>query len=147
MNITKLITFGKFFKSIMDTINSIVVDKKRTIKFKDILYCCLYMNGSSCSYSLANINMGINNIIDVSDTALKNKRNVYNYIYFKQISDTLVNFIYNDIDMPRIIAVDGTYIPLLIKLQRYGFRTLINDTYCTGLSAEKKLIKSNITRK
>ena len=44
-----------------------------------------------------------------------------------------MDFIYNENDTPRIIAVDGTYIPLSINLKQYGFKTSVNNTYCTGL--------------
>lgn len=145
MNIDSLITFCKFFKSTVDDINIETSCKTKIITFKDILYCCLYMNGNSCSYSLANMNMDMNDIIDVSDTALKNKRNMISYIHFKHISDTLINFIYNNDDSPRIIGVDGTYIPLSIKLKEYGFKESARSTYCIGLvsslfDVEKKLL-------
>ena len=134
MDVTKLVTFGKFFKSTIDALDNIFYDKKQIITFKDILYCCLYMNGLSCSYSLTNINMYMNDIIDVSNTALKNKRDTYSYIYFKQICNTLLDFIYNDNNnTSRIIAVDGTNIPLSINLKKYGFSTSVNNTYCRGL--------------
>ena len=118
MDISGLVTFGKFFRLTVDDINEKCLGTQRKITFKDILYCCLYMNGTSCSYSLANINICMNNIIDVSDTALKNKRDTYNYTYFKEICNALLDFIYNNNNDSRIIAVDGTYIPLSINLKK-----------------------------
>ena len=110
MDIEKLVTFCEFFRSTIESIDDASI-RTKIITFKDIIYCCLYMNGSSSSYSLANINMCNNDIIDVSDTALKNKRNAIDYIHFKKISDALLNFVYQGgEDEPRIIGVDGTYI-------------------------------------
>ena len=73
MNIDEPMEFCKFFKSIVKKINNKISSRTRCITFKDILYCCLYMNGNSFSYSMTNINMYINNIIDVSDVALIEK--------------------------------------------------------------------------
>ena len=70
MDFEKLTTFCKFFRATIESINNDASSKTKKITFKDILYCCLYMNSSSCSYSLAN--MCMNDIIDVSDTAIKN---------------------------------------------------------------------------
>lgn len=72
--VEKLIIFCKFFKSVVKTINNETPNRTKIISFKDILYCCLYMNGNSCSYSLANINMYMNNIVDVSDNSLIKKK-------------------------------------------------------------------------
>src|ERR1700678_3058179 len=119
--IDNLIMFCKFFRFLVEQINKDISNKKNIISFKNILYCCISMNGNSWSYSLANINMSMATIIDVSDCALKKKRNLINYIYFKTISDEILNFIYKDNDSPRIIGVDGTYIPLSIELNKYGF--------------------------
>lgn len=132
MDISEFVTFSKFVRLTIEDINDEIPQKTREITFKDVVYCCLYMNGSSCSYSLANINMCMNDIIDVSDTALKKRRNVFDYIYFKQITDTLLDFIYQD-DTPRIVGVDGTYAPLSIELQEDGFKPSPKNTYCSCL--------------
>ena len=131
MNTDKIITFFKFIRMIIEKINKEFENK--IISFKDILYFCLYMNGTSCSYSLANIHMNINDIIDVSDTALKNMRNKIDYTYFKQISDTLIDYVYKDNNEKRIIGIDGTYTPLSIRLKIYGFEVSKTNTYCIGL--------------
>lgn len=105
----------------------------KVITFKDILYCCLYMNGKSCSYSIANTNMCMRDIIDVSDTTLKIGRKEINYKYFKKLNDTLVSFVYENNENPRIIGADATYIPLSIELKEAGFCVSKKDTYCIGL--------------
>lgn len=97
--------------------------------FKDVLYYCLYMNGNSYSYSLANINMLMNNIFDISDSSLIRKRNTIKFIHFKEISDRLIKYIYKD-ETPRIIAVDGTYIPLSIELKNMVFTVLKKNILC-----------------
>ena len=68
------------------------------------------MKNNSCSYSLVNINICMNDIINVSDTALKNKRNMTGYIHFKKVSDTLLDFFFIYQHNPRIIGLDVTYI-------------------------------------
>ena len=73
------------------------------------------------------------NIIDVCDSSLIKKRNIISYTYFKNISDSLLNYIYKNNNKPRIIGVDGTYIPLSIELKKYGFRATKKNTYCIGL--------------
>jgi hypothetical protein len=65
---------------------------------------------------MANINMYINNIIDISDNSFIQMRHSINYIHFKQISDELVDFIYKNNNETRFIAVDGTYSPCKKKL-------------------------------
>ena len=153
MNFEKLATFCKFFRATIESINNDASSKTKKITFKDILYCCLYMNGSSCSYSLANINMCMNDIIDVSDTAIKNKRNAIDYIHFKKVSDTLLDFVYQENNNQRIIGVDGTYLPLSIELKKFGFQTSGRNTYCIGLVSslydidKKMLINYNLSKK
>ena len=151
MDFNKIINFLKIFKSIVENIKN--DGRNKIITFKDIFYCCLYMNGNTCSYSLANINMCTNDIFDVSDTALKKKRNSINFIHFKQISDSLIDFIYENNNEPRIIGVDGTYIPLSIDLKKEGFKTSKRNTYCIGLISslfdinKKILINFNLCTK
>src|SRR5437016_5249897 len=133
IDIDPLISFSKFFRSIVERISDELSDNTKIITFKDILYCCLYMNGNSSTYSLANIHMCMNDIINVTDTALKNKRDTFNYIYFKQISDTILNYTYEDDETSRLIGIDSTYVPLSIELKEYGFQPSIRKTYCIGL--------------
>src|ERR1700729_3597135 len=132
-NINELIDFFKFFRSVVKKINDNIPNKTKIISFNDILYCCLYRSGNSCSYSLTNINMCMNNIIDVSKVSLIKKRDSINFVYFKKICNEILNFIYKDHDKQRIIGVDGTYIPLSIELKKYGFTTSNKNTYCIGL--------------
>ena len=133
MNIDKPIEFCKFFKSIVKKVNEEVSTKNEILRFKDILYCCLYMNGNSYSYSLANMHMYMDNIIDVSDCALIKRRKTISHIHFKKIRNGILNFIYKNNNTPRIIGVDGTYIPLSINLKKYGFPCTTTNTFCTGL--------------
>jgi Transposase DDE domain len=133
MNIDKLIEFFKFFKSVVEKMNNESLGRTKLITFTDIIYCCLYMNGNSYSYSMTNLSMFVDNIIDVSDVAFKNKRNTVGFIPFKNICKEMLNFVYNGNNTPRIIGVDGTYIPLSIELQQYGYPTSKKNTYCIGL--------------
>ena len=131
IDIDEIVIFCKFLNDTIKNEGSTI--QIGSIGFKEILYYCLYMNGTSCSYSLVNIHMEMNEIIDVSDTILKNCRNKVSFAYFKRINDELLNFIYATINEPRIIGVDGTSIPLSIKLKEYGYRATISNTYCTAL--------------
>ena len=151
MNFVKIIDFLKFFRSSVESIQ--ITGRNKIITFKDIFYCCLYMNGNSSSYSLTNINMFINDIFDVTDTALKKKRNNVNFVHLKQISDSLIDFIYENDNEPRIIGVDETYVPLSIDLKDEGFKTSKRKTYCIGLISslfdinKKLLINFNLCTK
>lgn len=131
MNIDNIITFCHFFKSIINELSNEINTKVLT--FREILYCCLYMNGCSCSYSLANINMYLHDIIDVTDTTLKLARDEVDFKHFKKINNMLLNFIYLSDNKQRIIGVDGTYIQLPIELKDYGFNVSENNTYCIAL--------------
>ena len=133
MDIDKLVEFCAFVKGVVKKISIEASDRTKIIAFKDILYCCLYMNGNSCSYSTASLNMYVDNIIDVSDPALITKRDTVSFGYFKKISNEIRNFIYKNNDTPRILAVDGTSIPLSIELEKYEFHTSPKKTYCIGL--------------
>ena len=130
MDFEKIITFCKFFKTTIDEVNNKFNNK--IISFIDILYCCLYMNGTSCSYSLANIIMCANDIIDVSDSSLKKKRSTISYSNFKQISDSLINFIYEDDNDKREIDViirlrnNGLLVKNMIKKGQTSMITKIN---------------------
>jgi hypothetical protein len=131
MDIDNLIVFCKYFRSVVNETES--PGRTRIITFKDVLYCCMRMNGNSHSYSMTNLDMYIDDIIDVHDQALQQKRDTVGYCPFKTICKELLNFVYKDNNTPRIIGVDGTYIPLSIELEKYGFRTSKKSTYCTGL--------------
>jgi hypothetical protein len=71
------------------------------------------MNSNQCSYSLVNINMAINEIINVTDSALVHKRSSINSFHFKKINETLLKCIYKN-NKPKIIGIDETFIPLSI---------------------------------
>jgi len=133
MNIDRVMEFFKCFKSIVEQASFESSGKTKLITFTDILYCCLYMNGNSCSYSMANLSMYVDNIVDVSDVAFKNKRNTVGYVPFKNICKGMLDFIYKDHVTPRICGVDGTYVPLSLELQKSGFPTSKKNTYCIGL--------------
>jgi len=138
-----LMDFCKFFKCTIKN-NKHIPNRTKKNSFIDVLYFCLYKNGNSCSSSMANINMYINDIIDVSDNSFIQMRHSINYIHFKQISDELVDFIYKNNNETRFIAVDGTYIPLSIELKKYGFMTSKKDTYCIGLICSLFDVKKKI---
>jgi hypothetical protein len=131
--VDEIIDFCKFFKSIVKDVESDIPNRTKVITFIDILYYCIYMNGNSCSYSMANINMFLMDIFDVTDSSLIQKRNSVNFSYFKQISNSLGDFFIKNNTSPRIFAVDGSYIPLSIDLKKYGFLPSKKNTYCVAL--------------
>jgi hypothetical protein len=94
--IDELTDFCKLFRSTVSKVASKIPNRTKVITFRDILYCCIYMNGNPCSYSMANINMFLKDIFDVTDSSLIKKRNSIHFSYFKQISDTLGDIFYKN---------------------------------------------------
>jgi hypothetical protein len=114
--LNKCYVFITFFKFIVTRVSNKIPNRtKKKFTFKNILYCCLYMNGNSCSYSGTNLHMYINDIINVSDMALIKRRDSISYKFFREINNEILNFIYGNNKSPRVIAVDGTYISLSIN--------------------------------
>jgi hypothetical protein len=74
----ELIEFCKFFKYVVEIVNTDTLVRRNILSFNDILYCCMYINGNSWSYSLTNIIMRMDNtIINVSDNAFLSNKKVY----------------------------------------------------------------------
>src|SRR5579883_1775380 len=111
--------------------NDNIENRDNIIGFMDIMYCICFMSLGN-SYSITNMNMRYNNILTVTNSALAKKRNSIEISHFKLINDNLLKYIYSSGEK-RIIGVDGTHIPLSIKLKEHGFKSTINDNYCNVL--------------
>ena len=117
MNIGIVIIFAKFIKSCLSGTN-IDTCRNKYITFKDIFYFCSHKNGNSFSYSLANYHMKMKNITNVTDKAYLIKRNSIDPIYFEKINDYLLEHLYKNNGTPRILGIDGTYLPVSINLKK-----------------------------
>jgi hypothetical protein len=115
MNIDALIDFCTKFKYIVEHTPSL--GRINILTLKDILYWCLHMNGCNHSYSMSTLHLYMDVVADVKDSSFGRKRDTIGYAPFKQICQGLLDYIYKNNNTPRIIAVDGTYIPLSIKLK------------------------------
>jgi hypothetical protein len=142
--VDELTDFCKLFRSTVSKVANKIPNRTKVITFRDILYCCIYMNGNSCSYSMANINMFLKGIFDVTDSSLIKKRNSIHFSYFKQISDTLGDIFYKNDTSQRIFGVDGTYIPLSIELKKYNFLPSKKNTYCVALVSSLYDVINNV---
>jgi hypothetical protein len=130
-----IIEYFKFFKSCIEDIGKSIDVRNRNITFKDIVYFCMYKNGNSYSYTQTNIKMQIKNLLNVSDQAIIKKRNSINPNYFKKINNKLLNYAYINSNEPRLLAVDGTYLPVSVNLNKYGYRTSKKKRYCSILNS------------
>ena len=125
----------KFKKCLMTSINNInkeIKKRSRNISFKDVIYYFCILIGNNQSYDDVNANLKINNILNVSKTALiKYKKNI-DCDFFIEINNCLLKHIYCD-DNKRLLAVDGTIIVLEKSLKKYGFKMSRNGNYCITL--------------
>jgi Transposase DDE domain len=120
------------YTSIEKINNSIGTRSDSQIFFRDILYYSSLIIGNNQSYNIINTQLKINNILNVSKNALVKQKNNLEYNHIDTLNNDLLNYIYES-NNPRIIAVDGTYITLLKKFEKYGFTTSKNDDYCIAL--------------
>jgi hypothetical protein len=79
--------------------------------------------------------MQIKHILNVSDKAIIKKRNSIDHSNFKNIHDELLNYAYRNNNEPRLLGVDGTYLPVSIHLKTYGYRATPNKTFCSILNS------------
>ena len=125
------IDFSKLLRTNIISEEETIEGRHRKITFTDIIYCITHLSLNN-SYYITNMNMFINNILDVSVSALIKKRDTISSKHFKLINECLLNKIYKYGNV-RILGVDGTYIPLSIELKNEGFSTNPNNTYCIAL--------------
>ncbi len=108
-----------------------ITTRKRSISFKDVIYYSSYRIYNNYSYNIANSHLKIKNILDVSKTALINKKNNIDCKYFKQLNKELIDCIYKN-HTQRILAIDGSRINLLESLNT-NYKLSSNRNYTSAL--------------
>jgi hypothetical protein len=132
MDLQFFVDLSVFLKNAIKNVNNDINIHVKKIELIDVIYYITYMCLNNYSYSITNMHLQINNILNVTVSALAQKRDSIKSKYIKLINDNLLNDIYHDKE-ERIIACDGTCISLSIVLKKYGFRSNQNETYCIAL--------------
>ena len=73
----------------------------------------------------------MNNITNVTTTAIIKRRNEIVADKFLEVNDSLINYIYSD-NKPRILTVDGTQITMSKSLSKYGYKDSKNKMCSVG---------------
>jgi len=139
MNIDKIKKFQKILNSNIKNINNKIIKRNRKIDFKDIIYGSIYKIVNNTSYEDVTvqinknfINKNINN--KVTKSAFIQKRNDIPNEYFLNINNSFINYIYENIKKPRIIAVDGSFLNLYKSFDKYGYEYASdNKSYCKAI--------------
>lgn len=112
--------------------NNLPTRSDAKITFRDILYYSTIIIGRHQSFIEANTTLKIDNILNVSRSALPKRKTKLDASLIEDLNNDLLEYIYYDDDEPRIIAVDGTHINLPKDLVEYGFKLGPNNIYCTA---------------
>lgn len=139
MNIDKIKKFQKILNSNIKNINNKIIKRNRKLDFKDIIYGSIYKIVNNTSYEDVTfqinknfINKNINNT--VTKSAFIQKRNDIPNEYFLNINNSFINYIYENIKKPRIIAVDGSFLNLYKSFDKYGYEYASdNKSYCKAI--------------
>jgi len=139
MNIDKIKKFQKILNSNIKNINNKIIKRNRKLDFKDIIYGSIYKIVNNTSYEDVTfqinknfINKNINNT--VTKSAFIQKRNDIPNEYFLNINNSFINYIYENIKKPRIIAVDGSFLNLYKSFNKYGYEYASdNKSYCKAI--------------
>lgn len=129
---SKILNLKEFLNNNCNYYTYKICDRQRKLDFSNLLFfiCNLIINNSS--YTVANSNLKINNIIDVSAQAIRKKRNNIDNNIFEQLTMKLYKHI-NDSGLLKndnIFAIDGTKITLDKSFTKYGYYLTPNKSYC-----------------
>jgi hypothetical protein len=125
--------FKNFLNSTPKNINNQIKKRKDVkINFKDIIYYSSLLISNGYSFDSVNSYLKIKNILDVSQVALIKRKNNLNSEYFNDLNNNLLGYIYSD-DDKKILAMDGTYIVILLSLSKENIKVSRNGNYCIAL--------------
>jgi hypothetical protein len=134
INLDKIIKFKNCLCENIKIINEKVSKRKRKLNFKDILFYSVYKNGNNYSYETTNSHLKFLNIAETTKQTLSKRRKSIDPLYFKQLNDELINFIYKNDKDRRFIAIDGSKINLDAKFGKQDIYKLSkNKNYSTAL--------------
>jgi hypothetical protein len=118
----------------IEEINETIEKRNRKISLKDIIFYTVLKNANGYNYSYINLLSQSKQFVEESSiSSLKKRRLTTDNNNFKILNDKLVNFIYRKNESTRIIAVDGTYIPLPKIYNKLGYKLTKNGSYCSVL--------------
>jgi len=133
MKINDIEIFKKCIYNYNEKINNVLnIRTDSKIFFKDIIFYSSLVIGNSSSFEVVNSQLKVNNILDVSKTALINRKNNLHADNILELNNDLLNHIYSS-KKPRIIGIDSTFLALLKEVKKYGFSFSRNNMYCTAL--------------
>jgi len=139
MDIKNIKCLQKILNNNINNINNKIIQRNRKITFREVLYGSIYktINNTSFDYVSNQINKHfIEKNIDktITKSGFLNRKNNISSEYFLKINDSIIDYIYNKIKTPRIIAVDGSFINLYKNFSEYGYEYASeNKNYCHGI--------------
>ena len=137
-----------FIKDIHVTINNLfqkynneIIKRDRKVSFKDFLYAITYMTALNKSYDMTISHLQINNILNISKSALTEKRNSINCDVIKRFNSDIATFIFGN-EKRRLVGADGSNVTLLKVLCKEGAKE--EKTYSRMLLSALYDIENNI---
>ena len=116
-----------------DQVNSQIIERKRKLDFRSIFFILNLVNVDNKSYNYVCTKLKTINI-DVSKTAILQKRDNIDYKYFVELSHKLLDSYYNILSIPHtIFAIDGSQSSLPYELSEEGYKLTKKGKYCKGL--------------
>ena len=135
---SQITKFKNYFNNLIDEYKN-VCERNTKITLRDIFY---YLNSliSSSKKSSTNVvtEMKIHKLTKATNKAFIKKRHTISSKIFKNISDSLMNYYYENFESKTykgyiIYAGDGTDSSLTKKLSNEGYKLTKNKTYCSVL--------------
>lgn len=131
-----IIDLKKIFMNKLKTFDEEVHNRKRMTKFSDIYYSIIFMNGNKKSYTALVNHLESKGIMDISSSAISQKRNVIDAEYMEKFNLEILNYIYSknkNKTEGRLIAVDGSQLNLHFNLSKYGYPLSCNGKFAVGM--------------
>lgn len=126
--------FIQHFKKIINKKEPEIIQRKRKLTFKDIIYAMCLNNGAGLSYSSIVCDAAEESKFHVNEASLIEKKNNISYTCFNNIVSGLTNFAYKtkSINEFVVIACDGTVIYLPKKFNKNKIN-MSNNGHCSKL--------------
>ncbi len=145
-----IIKLQNLLQSQTNIYNNEIFKRQCKLTFKDVTYYLIKLiNNPKNSSITVTSELNIDNITNAKHDAFKKKRKLINPDYFQKLSQTLLANFYSNYNTQlfnkyRILAVDGTHVPLSKNVFNDGYKLTKNKTYVNALISGLYDVSNNV---
>lgn len=118
----KIKNLKKVINNSIKKLNTKYIKRNNKITFQDVVYGLSLKTISSYSFDKVTYKLNKNRTDTISSSGFKNKKNYIKNDDIQILNNDLLNHIYKDKSEKRVIAVDGSYLKSLKKLNNDGLK-------------------------